>query len=253
MINKNIAAIILLSALGTASAATQNWTGFYVGAAAGYGWGEANDSINMQGDWVTDGTNDNTFLTPYATNKLNPNSFVGGAQAGYNYEIKHWVPGIAADFDYFGMSANYSSGFLAHESAITTNTYSLDSSFSSNWLITIRPRLGYAFGSFLPYITGGLAIANQKFSQNLTQLNLDYTENASLSNVGLGWTVGAGVEYALRTQWQLTLEYLYVDLPSNSVTTYGTFASVPVANYYSSHTVQLNANIIRAGLVYTFG
>ncbi len=246
----SIVSLVLLGALGTATAAPQNWTGFYVGATAGYAWGTANKSTSFQNDWLTDGTTDNVFLAPYANNNLTPTGFVGGAQAGYNYEIKRWVLGAAADYDYFGLSADSSSGLI--ENTVSTNTYTLTSAFNTNWLVTLRPRLGYSVGSFLPYITGGLAIANQKYSQNIRQWNVAYNENGSLSTTSCGWTIGAGTEYAWHEHWRATLEYLYVDLPSVSVTSQGALLDGTVVNYNSSHTVQLDANIIRAGLVYSF-
>lgn len=63
-----------------APVAATNWTGFYVGANAGWGWGSG------------------TFT--------NPNGALGGFQAGYNYQFANpIVVGVEADFDFSGMSA----------------------------------------------------------------------------------------------------------------------------------------------------
>lgn len=60
-----------------------NWTGFYVGAHFGYGWGNTN--------W--------TFLAGPDT--LNPpprpNGVFGGLQLGYNFQINNIVLGLEAD------------------------------------------------------------------------------------------------------------------------------------------------------------
>jgi outer membrane immunogenic protein len=133
----------------------------------------------------------------------------------------------------------------------------LTSSFESNWLITLRPRLGFAFDRFLVYATGGLALANQKFSQNITQLNLVFTEAGSVSDTKVGWTAGAGIEYAFDNSWSMKAEYLYVDPGSVSFSSTGVTAAdcgcIPGNLYNAVHSAHLKANIVRAGLNYKFG
>lgn len=261
MINRHVRAIIIYTtaifSLGAASAKSSsistpnpNWSGFYVGVNAGYAWGAANDSIQFQNEWITDGTGDNIFLKHYGTHQLFPNGFNGGAQIGYNRQIKNLVLSLAADFDYLGLDSSYTSGVVQNTGS--GNTYTLTSSFSTNWLIMLRPRLGLALGSFLPYITSGLAINNQKFSQQIQQQNIAFTENASLSNTGYGWVIGAGTEYALLSNWRISLEYLYLDFPTSSSTSVGTQGGA-ATGYSATHSIKPNTNIIRAGLIYSFG
>lgn len=232
------------------SSTPYQWTGFYVGGNVGYGWGQANEKIEFHDAWTTDGTGDNVFLSPFANKQLKPNGFVGGIQTGYNYQIKNWVPGVAIDMDYLGLDANYSSGVVVNPNS--GDSYTLASTYTTNWLVTVRPRLGYAFSHFLPYITGGLAIAHEKFSQNIVQNNFNYFENASLTNTSYGWTIGVGTEYALVKHWRLMVEYLFVDLPSSSTQSTGMLNGEPIPQYTSTHSVQLDTNIIRTGLIYTF-
>ena len=81
---------------------------------------------------------------------------------------------------------------------------------SSNWLATFRGRVGYAFDRWLPYVTAGGAYGNVKATASVPILGL----SASASSSQLGWTVGAGLEYAFLGNWTAKLEYLYVDLGS---------------------------------------
>ena len=148
-----------------------DWTGFYLGGNAGYGWGHANDAMVLAGLWLTDGTGDNVPLSPLGNGQLKPNGFVGGLQAGYNHQAGRWVLGIEADANYFGVHKSFSRTFTNNNPG-SGNSYTFTSSFESDWLVTLRPRLGHAFDRFLIYVTGGLAIANQKLSANITQLNL---------------------------------------------------------------------------------
>lgn len=68
-----------------------------------------------------------------------------------------------------------------------------------NWISTERIRLGYVAGLFMPYITGGLAIAQSAYSSNLINLYSDTfisagTTQGGTTNVGVGWSAGAGFE-----------------------------------------------------------
>jgi outer membrane immunogenic protein len=222
-----------------------SWTGFYVGGNAGYGWVDANDEMTLGGDWLTDGTGDNLFVDPLGNHRLRPNGFTGGVEAGYNYQTGPWVWGIEADWEYFGLKDNFSATVT---NAASTDSYAFASSYKSNWLVTVRPRLGYAFDRFLVYATGGLAIADQTFSQNITQLNVAFVEGGSVSKTTTGWTVGAGTEYALDNHWSVKAEYLYVDPGSVSFSTFGDTAPA----YTAVHSAHLKANIVRGGINYRF-
>ncbi len=221
------------------------WTGFYMGGNSGYSWGKANESISFKGNWLTDGTQDDVFLTPFAERSLKVNGYTGGVQAGYNYQIKQWVPGIAADIDYVELDKSYSSGAVTNPAS--ANIYVIDSSFKANWLLTLRPRLGYSFKWFLPYVSGGLAAGYEKYSQTITQQNIAFSERGVLSNMAIGWTVGAGANLALARHWQLMAEYLYIHINSNSTNSVGS-----VTTYNATHSVQLNTNIVRGGINYVF-
>ncbi|HEY1153062.1 MAG TPA: outer membrane protein [Pseudolabrys sp.] len=107
-----------------------SWTGFYIGANAGYGFGKS--------DW--------DFPAGTSTS---PKGFVGGAQLGYNYQIGSFVFGLEGDYDYSAMKGDTACGGTT---CTTKNT----------WLATGRGRIGYAFDRFLPYFTGGVAFGNVK-------------------------------------------------------------------------------------------
>ena len=99
-----------------------NWTGLYVGANIGYGWGR--DSAGG------------------ATTTLN--GLIGGGQIGYNWQMNNIVLGVETDFQGSGQRATATgAGFTVSERI--------------RYFGTVRARLGYAMDRFLPYITGGLA------------------------------------------------------------------------------------------------
>src|ERR1700744_4420967 len=64
-----------------------SWTGFYAGVNAGYGFG-GNDRAGVHLD--------NVFLGDVGT--LENSGFLGGVQAGYNYQTGSFVFGLEAEF-----------------------------------------------------------------------------------------------------------------------------------------------------------
>jgi outer membrane immunogenic protein len=143
------------------------WTGFYVGVNAGYGW-NANDSITVGGvrfDLDDEG------------------GFVGGAQAGYNYQIGSFVVGLEGDIQYADFGGDDRFDF--------DGDGLLDDDFNnSDWFGTVRARAGVAFDRALIYATGGFAFADD----------------------ATGWTVGGGLEYAFTNNLSAKIEGLYVNL-----------------------------------------
>ena len=152
------------------------WNGFYVGINAGYGFGRS--------AWTYTVTLD-------STGNFNVNGPMVGGTFGYNVQFGSFVLGLEGDIDW-NQHQRLDNDRL-RRLAVTKNS----------WLGTARGRIGYAFGRFLQYITGGGAYGDVK---------------GSLLGVGdfkqtkAGWTGGAGVEYAFIDNWSAKLEYLYVDL-----------------------------------------
>ena len=108
----------------------------------------------------------------------------------------------------------------------------------NSWLATFRGRVGYAFDRWLPYITGGGAYGNVKATA--TDIPTGSVLGTASKNQ-LGWTVGAGLEYAFLGNWTAKIEYLYVDLGSFDA------GLAPLAA-----NVSFKENIVRAGLNYKF-
>ena len=161
------AAATMALAAPAAAQSAPSWTGFYVGVNAGYGW-NANDSITVAG--VTFDLDDE-------------GGFVGGAQAGYNYQIGSFVVGLEGDIQYADFGGDDRFDF--------DGDGILDDDFNtSDWFGTVRARAGVAFDRALIYATGGFAFA----------------DNAT------GWTVGGGLEYAFTNNLSAKIEGLYVNL-----------------------------------------
>jgi outer membrane immunogenic protein len=104
----------------------------------------------------------------------------------------------------------------------------------NDWLGTARARLGYAgWNNLLPYVTGGAAFGNIKGTVG----------GASVTKTNIGWTAGAGLEYAFLGAWSAKVEYLYADLGK---------ATCPAGTCTFDTDVKFKANLVRVGLNYRF-
>ena len=156
-----------------------NWTGFYAGVNAGYGFGTSTWSLLPGTD-------------------IKPKGMLLGGTLGYNWQAGAIVYGVEGDFDWSDVKGSVACGV-----GVNCET-------SSSWLATFRGRVGYAFDRWLPYVTGGGAYGNVKATASVPLAGF----SASSSSNQFGWTMGAGVEYAFLGNWTAKLEYLYVDLGS---------------------------------------
>lgn len=214
---KNIALIAFVGALSTSTAfaadlgvvqqpapaaytaAAFSWTGFYAGVNGGYGWAEIEDG-------------------GFTFEELD--GWFGGAQVGYNYDFGGFVLGVEGDIQLSDI--NYSEEIVPG----LTGEIGIDS------FGTIRARAGYAVDRFLPYVTGGVAWARGSISASGGGTSLSFEDNF------VGWTIGAGLEYAVTDNVTIRGEYLYTD--------FGT------ADFDSGADVGLTSSIVRAGVNFKF-
>jgi outer membrane immunogenic protein len=232
-----------------------NWTGFYVGLNAGGAWNESNPTTTTLfpvAGYFADSSVPAIALV--GNQHVNRSGFTGGVTGGYNWQVNNAVLGIEADFNYFGVRGS-ATGTALYPCCLASS-FTINSSVSTDWLATVRGRIGFlATPALLLYGTGGLAVANVKANYLFTDTFAAATESASISTTRYGWTAGVGGEYALMNGWSIKAEYLYVDLGrtstiSNNLTLAGPFA-VPAQTF--THTVNLTSNIGRVGINYKFG
>jgi outer membrane immunogenic protein len=95
-------------------------------------------------------------------------------------------------------------------------------------------RLGYSWDRWMPFITGGAAFGDIK---------MDPGFGTTESKTKVGWTAGAGVEYAFMGEWSAKIEYLYVDLGS---------ATCSAPTCIPDFDVSFKTNLVRLGLNYRF-
>jgi opacity protein-like surface antigen len=276
----------LVSKIGPSAAPPPAWTGLYAGLSAGYAWG-ASDSVSTTAYGVSNSLD--AALTPLlgrpvaltapaalsATGSagMAAHGFLGGAQAGYNYQLgSSFVVGLEADIQGGGIRGRGSFlGAAAGDNGVRSDAVlsGVDHEKSVDWLGTVRGRVGYlATQTLLAFATGGLAYGGVSASSHVSQMwsgdsiapGLQTTGAAgSLSDTRVGWTVGGGLEWMFMPDWSVKAEYLYFDLgaaawnSSLAGTLFNTNAATLAVNLIlpQSHT-RFNGHIVRAGVNYHF-
>ena len=219
------------------------WCGWYVGLNAGYAWGTYDTATVSPGPPFSTPPANATYSASESPN-IRSNGFTGGGQIGYNWQISSFVVGAESDFQYFGLrgTANTTVTPAGNVQVVSTTTT------KSDWLFTARPRLGFTGGQWLVYATGGLAVADIKYTQTNAYIGLTPSEVGTISTTKAGWTVGGGVEAMVAPNWSVKAEYLYVDFGNTSTTVVNPINPATVF----THATDLKANIVRAGINYHF-
>jgi outer membrane immunogenic protein len=211
--------------------AAPSFAGAYIGLNAGAAWGSSDYSTNP--GCASSGANavfcevgatqaNGTAVGSSGTGSLSSSGFTGGIQGGYNWQVGQIVFGGEGDFGAFdlGKSVRASGEF---PSTFLGDAYTLDESMSTDWLITLRGRLGYTVTpQLLLYGTAGLALTDFSFSSSYADNAIDATfpggtGSASVSNVLTGWTIGGGGEWLIDGCWSIKAEYLYLDFGSTNL------------------------------------
>ena len=157
-----------------------NWSGFYAGLNAAYGWG--------QSDWSGGATTGTTA----------PSGSLFGGTLGFNAQSGAFV---------FGAEGDVAGNWMRDSNSTGTGLCSAPGcGIQTSWFATARGRVGYAFDRALFYVTAGGAFGDVQMQAN----------GASATADRAGWTAGAGLEYAFFGPWSAKFEYLYADLGSAS-------------------------------------
>jgi high affinity Mn2+ porin len=209
--------------------AAYDWTGFYVGGHLGYAGGSSRWLATQTGAVAPVVAGSLDMFNAYNPFRDTGSDFVG-FQGGYNYMVpSRWLFGVEGDVSFPSFAEpvpHLISGTSTLSSpSIGVASYSEQMEFSG----TLRGRIGYApnlgaSSHWLFYATGGLAWTFDQFTR--TQIaGMPAGGTAVPGQVEnlfmvprVGGTAGAGVEYALPSNWTARLEYLFIDYGNRSVT-----------------------------------
>jgi outer membrane immunogenic protein len=159
-----------------------NWSGFYIGAMGGGGWGTDSGSGGF-----------------------------GGGTVGYNWQLpgSQFVFGIEVD----AAGANIKDSFTEDQGGILVTQ---DSKINS--LGSVTGRAGFAMDAALIYAKGGYAWANNKATISVPALGIVSSDSRTHS----GFTIGGGLEYMFAPNWSAKGEYMFTSLGGETYNLLGT-------------------------------
>jgi outer membrane immunogenic protein len=190
-----------------------NWTGFYIGGHIG-GAFEGNNGFGG------------------SSNNGNNGSFLGGVQAGADYQFApNWVVGLEGQYSWLSNNNNTTT-FGATGYTYTNNQRALGS---------FTGRVGYTWGPGLLYVKGGYAYSDYGQSVALGGVPQAFALNGSHHD---GYTVGAGLEYMFAPSWSAKLEYQYYNFGNTSFIT-----PAPLVAFGSTRN---DEQTVKAGINYRF-
>ena len=150
-----------------------DWTGFYAGGQAGYGWGNSDITGNDGG--------------PFSFKPDIDGGFVGGHIAGL-WQFDQAVLGAEAELNYAAIDGTTDAG-----PGFGTDV---------KWFGSVNAKAGYAMDRVLIYGVGGVAFAGIETSQPAA---------FAQTRTSTGWTLGAGVDYAFSNNVVVGAQYRYYD------------------------------------------
>lgn len=181
------------------------WSGFYLGAHLGFGWGSKLWVDNFP---VYDGEIDAD---------ANVQGILGGLQFGYNYQIDWLVLGAEGNFSWADINNEFNCYSFGDQVCSTT----------VRWLADISGRIGVVYGTALFYAKGGVIWVDDRFTNLATCAGSQPTRvNGISADCGttyyaeqsrIGWLVGGGVEAYFARNWSVKIEYNYMNLGARNV------------------------------------
>jgi outer membrane immunogenic protein len=203
------------------------WTGCYLGAHVGGGWGHKSWSDPL----------------------------LGGIQFS-SHDVSGWLAGGQLGCDYqtgpvlYGVEGDYSWANLKGDSIDTLSGGTLSDHTKVEALGTVTARLGYTWDRTLLYVKGGAAFARDKYHS--TDATLGGATFAETKDTNWGWTIGTGIEYAFGSNWSAKVEYNYLDFGTRGVGFVDTITGIPFTIDINQHlhTAKLGINYRLGGSLY---
>ncbi|MGO8911993.1 MAG: outer membrane protein [Bradyrhizobium sp.] len=171
-----------------------NWTGCYIGGNAGGGWTRMDTSRVSQDPAVP-------AFAVYGSE--NDSGFIGGGQAGCDFQTGNLVFGVGGSFDFGGIKGSHA--LTAFPTFSETNDL--------KGIYTMSGRFGYLWTpAFLGYLKVGVSWMQDK--NQVLQPSGALSESSSFTLPGMN--IGIGGEWMFTRNWSVFAEYSYMWIEDTS-------------------------------------
>lgn len=184
------------------------WTGFYLGVNAGYGVDHFAFPYNISVPGL--------HVVEHRGGITARGAVVGG-QIGFNYQFRSDIFGLPVTNVVAGVEIDSSWSGIRGQTSVNEapvgefGTAVFGSKFEN--FGTLRGRVGYALGRFLPYFTAGLTYGTMDTYYSVaTNAPFFRSGSSTATRTGIAprvGVVGIGLEYALTNNLTVKAEYLY--------------------------------------------
>ncbi len=215
-----------------------NWSGFYVGALAGYARGDLRWSDTDTSDFPPPGSVDTSG--PSTLVDRNQSGFLGGGELGFNYQWNRFVFGLESTFVYSDLQAHTAKDLFDEPNIFDTR---------SDWQGTISGRVGFAWNKLLFYAKGGAQFNQQRYAWRHGDTESESVDTFKTDETRVGALVGGGLEYMFNCRWSAKLEYNHAFLGTDTITGTRIDDGLPEQESYD---VDLNQDTVFFGVNYKF-
>jgi outer membrane immunogenic protein len=219
----------------SATPSVYDWTGAYVGAFGGGGFG--NHNIN----------NSTGQAQPFADFSANYSSQGGlaGGEAGYNWQSGNYIVGVEGDLFWAGIQGSDASqiangSFAGVGGAVDSDNW--------RWGGTLRVRGGYTVDRWLMFFTGGYAFGDIQHT-NTPPVGVGPVDKFNVTANGL--TAGGGFAYAITNNISAKFEYRYYNFMGYNRA--GSTLTGLTTNGQLPYTTNSSFSVVSVGLDFKFG
>jgi outer membrane immunogenic protein len=241
---RRLACVVVAAVLSTATTAVQaadlrpvgkappaappaayNWTGLYVGAHGGWAWADK--------DWTDP-------VAGIGAVSFTADGFIGGGQAGFNWQAGPWVLGAEVDATWSHLRKGIIAVLIGRSERRGTTVEGFG---------TAAARVGYAFDRWLVYGKGGAAWADD-LHRTIDETVAPPAVLAIAEDTRWGYIVGAGVECGFAAGWSAKAEFNYMDFGTERTV----FTSLPGSGLPPTFPldIQQSISVVKFGVNYRF-
>ena len=218
-----------------------SWTGCFVGAHGGWGWGkkELHEHVVFSSGSAFSGSS-----------STDTSGAIFGGQVGCDYQFAtNWVVGIQGDFAGARLTGDrFCSPFFCD--TVTSGLIRV----RTDWIASVTGRLGVT--GWLPrtllYVRGGVAWVRDKWDINDADefrpngSGPEIRESPVISQTRTGWTIGGGIEYAVAPNWSVFAEFNHYDFGTKNLfhfaATSGSTRTVDISTTQRVESVRVGVN-----------